>query len=103
MGETASAQEHSKASESGGCPSVNAGRMGETASAQEHSKASESGGCPSVNAGRMGETASAQEHSKVSESGAAYYQSGKAAARQFSKMSRKERQRLLKNRRETLK
>jgi DNA-binding CsgD family transcriptional regulator len=48
-------------------------------SAQRHSKVSESGGCPSVYAGRMGETAS---------------------ARRFAKMSRKERQRLLKNRRE---
>ena len=110
-----------------GCPAGNAGRMGKTASAQGHSKVSESAdGCPSGNAGRMGKTFSAQEHSKVSESGAASSQSskssqsdkhsaqgpskvsgsgaasshsGKAADLRFAKMTRKERQRLLKHRR----
>ncbi|MFA6104863.1 MAG: hypothetical protein WC721_21950 [Victivallaceae bacterium] len=144
------AQEHSNVSESGGCPSGNAGRMGKTASAQEHSNVSEwesprvrewkveseksgklgigkcrayvqnvdmvyaqehsnvseSGGCPSGNAGRMGKTASAQEHSNVSEclESAAFSQTSRFPARsndrRFAKMSRKERQRLLKNRRE---
>ena len=112
-----------------GCPSGNAGRMGKTVSAQGHSKVSESGGCPSGYAGRLGETVSAQGTSKVSESGAASSQSSqsdkhsaqgpskvsesgaassrtllssrscKAADLRFAKMSRKERQRLLKNRR----
>ena len=108
-----SAQEHSKISESGGCPSDYAGRMGAgTASAQGHSKISESGGCPSDYAGRMGAgTASAQGHSKISESGGCPSdyagRMGKSSAvssqshdRRFAKMSRKERQRLLKNRRE---
>ena len=110
MGETASAQEHSKVSESGAASSQTTqstrSAQSDKHSAQEHSKVSESGGCPSVNAGRMGETASAQEHSKVSESdGCPSVNAGRmgatASARQFSKMSRKERQRLLKNRRET--
>ena len=71
-------------------------------SAQELSKHSETGGCPAGYAGRMGETASAQELSKHSESAsAAYSQAVKASAQRLSKMSRKERQRLLKNRRET--
>ena len=81
-------------------------RMGKSVSAQGPSKVSESAdGCPSGYAGRMGETVSAQEHSKVSESGAAssttsmFYRSGKAADLRFAKMSRKERQRLLKHRR----
>lgn len=94
-----SAQEHSNGSESGadGCPS------GKTASAQGLSSGSESAdGCPPGNAGRMG-VASAQGHSNGSESGAASSQtsqSDKASARRFAKMSRKERRRLLKNRRE---
>ena len=83
-----------------GCPSGNAGRMGKSVSAQGPSKVSESSdGCPSGNAGRMGKTVSAQGLSKVSESGAASSHSGKAADLRFAKMSRKERQRLLKHRR----
>ena len=40
---------------------------GKNGSAQEHSKLSESGGCPDGYAGRMGETAYVQRHSKLSE------------------------------------
>ena len=101
MGKSVSAQGPSKVSESSdGCPSGNAGRMGKSVSAQGPSKVSESSdGCPSGNAGRMGKTVSAQGLSKVSESGAASSHSGKAADLRFAKMSRKERQRLLKHRR----
>ncbi len=87
-----------------GCPSGNAGRTGQTVSAQGHSKVSESGGCPVGNAGRMGQAVSVQEHSKVSESSASFQtsqfsNSGKSSAKRLAKMSRKERQRLLQNRR----
>ena len=84
------AQGHSKISESGGCPSGNAGRMGETAPAQEHSKISESDGCPSGNAGRMGQSSAMSSQFPA-----------RSHDRRFAKMSRKERQRLLKNRQET--
>ena len=103
-GQTVSAQGHSKVSESGGCPVGNAGRLGQTVSAQGLSKVSESGGCPVGNAGRMGQAVSVQEHSKVSESSASFQtsqfsNSGKSSAKRLAKMSRKERQRLLQNRR----
>ena len=110
-GQNSSAQRYSKVSESGGCPPVASGfdsRMDETAYAQRHSKVSESGGCPPVASGfdsRMDETAYAQRHSKVSELDSTAPQTSqyadKAFAQRLSKMSRKERQRLLKNRRET--
>ena len=86
-------QGHSKVSEWDGCPSGNAGRM--------------AGGCPSVYAGRMGETVSAQGHSKVSEclKSSPFSQTSQFPARshdrRFAKMSRKERQRLSKDRQET--
>jgi DNA-binding CsgD family transcriptional regulator len=67
--------------------------------AQALSKVSESDGGP-VDSADAGEISSAQALSKVSESPVTS-QSDKAAARRFSRMSRKERQRLLKNRRET--
>ena len=99
----------------GGCPS------GKTASAQGHSKGSESQSDKSSQSDRhsaqglsngseyqsdkssQSDRHSAQGISNGSESGAASSQtsqSGKASARRFAKMSRKERQRLLKNRRE---
>jgi len=60
------------------------------------------GGCPSCNAGRMGETASAQRPSIPSESGDGRITNlppaRETSARLLSRMSRKERLRLLKNR-----
>ncbi|MFA6104962.1 MAG: hypothetical protein WC721_22470, partial [Victivallaceae bacterium] len=99
------AQEHSKVSESGAASTQSSQTtQSDKHSAQEHSKVSES--CA---ASTQSDKHSAQEHSKVSESCAAFSQSSqasqfsqsdKASARRFSKMSRKERQRLLKNRQE---
>ncbi len=113
MGETAFAQRDSNSSEWGragkgdGSNENNGKETDETdnTSVQMVSISSESaGGCPSCNAGRMGETASAQMVSIGSESdirGAASLQLLRDAAdRRFGRMSRKERQRLLNNRRE---
>ena len=66
-GKTASAQEHSKVSESGGCPSDYAGRLA-GGCPSDYAGRMGAGGCPSDYAGRMGKgTASAQGHCKVSE------------------------------------
>jgi len=95
--ENSSAQGLSKVSESDGCP-VDSADADENSSAQGLSKVSESDGCP-VDSADADENSSAQGLSKVSESPVSS-QYDKAAARRFSRMSRKERQRLLKNRRQ---
>ncbi|MFA6104228.1 MAG: hypothetical protein WC721_18710 [Victivallaceae bacterium] len=112
MGKTAPVQGLSELSESGGCPSGDAGRMGKTAPAQGLSELSESGGCPSGDADRMGKTAPAQGLSELSECGRLSGLScpphgrgtiaGKDFDKRFAGMSRKERQRLLKIRRQML-
>ncbi len=122
--ETAKPQTPSKVSESGVCPAGNAGRIGETAKPQTPSKVSESventgktektektenagnaemsgigGGQPAAKT----ETAKPQTLSKVSESAVNTYFPGPpslpispAKPQRYSKMSRKERQRMMK-------
>ncbi len=94
-----SAQALSKTSESGSCDRAQPS-IAEHSSAQRLSKSSE---CPGDDGNNGNELLPAQGLSKSSESAASSHTSrfsrtDKASARRFSKMSRKERQRLLKNR-----